>query len=147
MPSKDNKKKLKIKLTKRQLEALRIIDDQGVTSPGGLARTLWDEDTTGHHRRAMDLINRLRRSGLVRETDTKGVFELTATGKEAITLETELHGVSNDGLLFNGMLEGWQITCMCGWVTSAHVTVGDAGEDFDQHLEEVRPQRDDEETP
>lgn len=131
--------KKKPKLTKRQLETLQIIDGQGVTSPGGLARTLWDEDTTGHHRRAMDLINRLRRSGLVRETDTKGVFELTATGKEAIALDTELHGVSNDGLLFNGMLNGWQITCLCGWQTCACATVGDAGEDFDHHLEEYRP--------
>lgn len=46
------------------------------------------------------------------------------------------HGVRD--ILRDNLGEGWRISCLCGWEGGLNACVADAGEEFDEHLREVR---------
>jgi hypothetical protein len=35
--------------------------------------------------------------------------------------------------------EGWRIDCLCGWLSGIGLKLQEVAEEFDDHLEEVRP--------
>lgn len=44
------------------------------------------------------------------------------------------HGIAS--ALWNNLADGWQIECLCGWISSPDPKMANVGFDFDEHCEE-----------